>query len=236
MKNIFLLIAITSFITSCSTLKPTNSSSSTNSTPQKQSSLQFIDNVSINGDNKKNPETVATNNTYKRTATYRPSAHISHNSAIENYSSLQFKYAILEDASVEEMQNEKLLDFMEEWYGTKYHFGGSDKEGIDCSAFVSTLMSNVYGISNLPRMSKDQYIATPRVKKNNLHEGDLVFFHTYGRKKTVTHVGVYLRNNKFVHASVSGVMISDMSDGYYSTHFVGAGRVLDASARDAAAN
>jgi lipoprotein Spr len=237
MKNIFLLIAITSFITSCSTLKPAaTGNSSTSSGTQKQSSLQFIDNVSINPDNKQSPEVVSTNSINKRTATYRPSAHISHNSAIENYSQLQFKYAILEDASVEEMQNEKLLEFMEEWYGTKYHFGGSDKEGIDCSAFVSTLMANVYGINNLPRMSKDQYIATPRVKKNNLHEGDLVFFHTYGRKRKVTHVGVYLRNNKFVHASVSGVMISDMRDGYYYAHFVGAGRVLDASTRDAAAN
>ncbi len=218
-------------------MKPASNASSGNSSgSQKQSSLQFVDNVSINPDNKQNPEIVSTNSTNKRTATYRPSAHISHNSAIENYSSLQFKYAILEDASVEEMQNEKLLEFMEEWYGTKYHFGGSNKEGIDCSAFVSTLMANVYGISNLPRMSKDQYVATPRVKKNNLHEGDLVFFHTYGRKKTVTHVGVYLRNNKFVHASVSGVMISDMSDGYYAAHFVGAGRAIDVSLKDAAAN
>jgi lipoprotein Spr len=117
------------------------------------------------------------------------------------------------------MRNEKLLDFMEEWYGVKYHFGGNGKDGIDCSAFVSTLMSSVYGLNNLPRMSKDQYYATPRIGKKELQEGDLVFFHTYGKRKTVTHVGVYLRNNRFVHASISGVMISDMSEGYYAGHF-----------------
>ncbi|HXO76413.1 MAG TPA: NlpC/P60 family protein, partial [Puia sp.] len=63
--------------------------------------------------------------------------------------------------------------------------------------------------------------------RDQLQEGDLVFFHTLGKRNTVTHVGVYLRNNKFVHASVSGVMISDMTDGYYDKHFVGAGRLPD---------
>ena len=53
------------------------------------------------------------------------------------------------------------------------------------------------------------------------------FFHTLGRRRAVTHVGVYLRNNKFIHASVSGVMISDLGEGYYEKHFIGAGRVLD---------
>ncbi|HLY72428.1 MAG TPA: NlpC/P60 family protein, partial [Puia sp.] len=66
--------------------------------------------------------------------------------------------------------------------------------------------------------------------KKRLREGDLVFFHTYGKKKKkVTHVGVYLCHNKFVHASVSGVMISDLSEGYYSTHFLGGGRSADLS-------
>jgi lipoprotein Spr len=134
------------------------------------------------------------------------------------------------DALIEEMNNEKLLQFMDEWYGTKYHYGGSTKDGIDCSAFASLLMSSVYGINSLPRMSKDQFMTTERVSKKELHEGDLVFFHTYGKKKKkVTHVGVYLCNNKFVHASVSGVMISDLNVGYYSIHYVGAGRVTDMS-------
>jgi cell wall-associated NlpC family hydrolase len=147
--------------------------------------------------------------------------------AIENYSPLQFKFAILMDAAVEELDNANLLSFMENWYGTRYQYGGSSKDGIDCSAFVCSLMAAVYGVSNLPRMSKDQYESSKHIKRTELQEGDLVFFHTMGKKrKSVTHVGMYLRNNKFIHASISGVMISSLDDGYYTQHFVGAGRVL----------
>ena len=234
MKNLFFLIAIIFFASSCSSLKPASSGSTTSNNQKQSSSLQFIDNVSIKPNGNKSPE-VVTNK--RNNVEYKRPVKTLYGSGLENYSALQFKYAILENATVEEMQNERLLEFMEEWYGTKYHYGGAAKDGIDCSAFVSTLMSVVYGISDLPRMSKDQFIATSRVSKNNLREGDLVFFHTYGKKKkAVTHVGVYLRNNKFIHASISGVMISDMSDGYYSAHYVGAGRSADLSGKDAAAN
>ena len=76
-------------------------------------------------------------------------------------------------------------------------------------------------------MSADQYRATRRVKKTDLKEGDLVFFHTSGKGHKITHVGVYLFNNRFVHASIAGVQISDLGEGYYMSHYVGAGRVLE---------
>jgi len=148
-------------------------------------------------------------------------------STMERYSSLQFKYAILENASVEEMTNTRMLEFMEEWYGTQYHYGGTTRDGVDCSAFVSVLMSNVFDISNLPRVSRDQYNQSRHLSKDELKEGDLVFFHTNGKHHEVSHVGVYLRNNKFIHASISGVMISDMQTGYYAQHFISGGRVIE---------
>ena len=99
-------------------------------------------------------------------------------------------------------------------------------EGIDCSAFTCQLYTDVYHVSQLPRMSADQYKATRRIPKKDLREGDLVFFHTLGKGHKVTHVGVYLYNNRFVHASIAGVQISDLGEGYYRQHYVGAGRIL----------
>jgi len=145
----------------------------------------------------------------------------------DGFNPLQFKFAILTNSPVEELTNIRLLVFMDQWYGTPYHYGGSSRDGIDCSAFASLLLSNVYDANQLPRMSADQYHATRRVSKKNLREGDLVFFHTSGKGHRVTHVGVYLYNNRFVHASIAGVQISDLGEGYYLHHYVGGGRVTD---------
>jgi hypothetical protein len=145
----------------------------------------------------------------------------------EDYNQLKFKYAILINTPVEELSNLRLLIFMDQWYGAPYHYGGTSRTGIDCSAFSSLLVSSVYNENQLPRMSADQYKATRRISKKDLQEGDLVFFHTYGKGHKVTHVGVYLYNNRFVHASVAGVQISNLGEGYYQTHYIGAGRVVE---------
>ena len=141
---------------------------------------------------------------------------------------LQFKYAILLDIPVETMLNHKFIEFMEGWYGTKYKMGGLDKSGIDCSGFALTYMSYFYNVS-LPRSSMEQYhFATP-ISKSELKEGDLVFF-KIARKKDVSHVGVYLTNGKFAHASTSnGVIISDLNEPYYLQHFAGCGRAVNSN-------
>jgi lipoprotein Spr len=221
MKILFIFAGIFCLITSCSTSKPSAAGHAPSTPDQSNSSIQFLDNISING--YREPANNAVQNvSYNKIS---PRDKPAPATKIENYSNLQFKYAILENAPVEELKNVRLLAFIDEWYGTEYHYGGTSKDGIDCSAFVSQLMATVYGISNLPRISSDQYNQTRRIHKSELVEGDMVFFHTVGPQRKVTHVGVYLRNNKFVHASISGVMISDMGEGYYATHYVGAGRV-----------
>ncbi len=137
----------------------------------------------------------------------------------------QFKYAILLDVPVELMNNRRLLNFMEEWWGTRYKYGGDSKTGIDCSAFTRRFVNAVYQ-KDIPRTSAAQYQALVKIKKKDLQEGDLVFFNTQRRRGAITHVGVYLRNNKFIHASTSsGVMISDLNETYFANRYVGAGRL-----------
>ncbi|HMH24642.1 MAG TPA: C40 family peptidase [Puia sp.] len=230
LKNLLTILLFASLATGCSSLRPSASTPPAASAPSKArsgSSPEFISNISIKPDahRDRTGSSIEPAITNKTSNTDKRPDYLS--GAIENYPALQFKYAILEDARVEELDNAKLLSFMDYWYGTPYHYGGSSRDGIDCSAFAFLLVSSVYTVASLPRTAKEQFDATRRIRRDDLQEGDLVFFHTLGKRRAVTHVGVYLRNNKFIHASVSGVMISSMNDGYYDKHYIGAGRVLN---------
>ncbi len=141
----------------------------------------------------------------------------------KSIAALQFKYAILLDVPVEEVDDDQMFSFIDSWYGTPYRYGGFSKDGIDCSAFTQTFFTNLYQLS-IPRIAAEQFNQSKRISKNQLKEGDLVFFKTSGR--SISHVGVYLRNNKFVHASTSnGVMISDLNEDYFARRYAGAGRI-----------
>jgi cell wall-associated NlpC family hydrolase len=228
LKTTLFILALYLLASGCSTVRPGASrlpASGGATSTTSSGSVQFIDNISVTpaGRQDKTHSSVSTMASGSET---KPAEAIADGKTIENYSALRFKYAILENVSVEEMDNPKLLSFMDYWYGTRYRYGGTTRDGIDCSAFAFLLMSSVYGVASLPRTSKEQYETSHHIRRDELQEGDLVFFHTLGKRHLVTHVGVYLRNNKFIHASVSGVMISDLNDGYYDRHFVGAGRVL----------
>ena len=123
-------------------------------------------------------------------------------------------------------QSEKeLINEAKKWLGTKYVYGGHSKKGTDCSGFVMEVYLKVYDIK-LPRTSKDQQAFCKRIKKSNLKIGDLVFFTTTKNKKRVSHVGIYIGDDEFIHASSSkGVVISKLSQSYYVRNYYSSGRV-----------
>ncbi len=134
------------------------------------------------------------------------------------------KYADLLGVSATDISNSALYNFIDKWLGTNYRIGGCDIQGIDCSGFAQKLYSEVYGI-DLSRTARDQFSNCKRIKNAaNAVEGDLVFFHI--RSKRISHVGIYLANKYFVHASTSnGVIISNLNEEYWSKYYAGCGRI-----------
>ena len=136
------------------------------------------------------------------------------------------KIAIVEEKlgiNKHKVEENKLYSFIADWYGTPYKYGGCDKNGTDCSCFTNILFRKVYN-KNTERSSGDIYKSCDKIKRSNLQEGDLVFFVTNG--KSVSHVGVYIKDEKFVHASTSkGVMISSLDDAYFKKTYYGSGRL-----------
>ena len=123
--------------------------------------------------------------------------------------------------------NLRLYTEASKWLGVKHKYGGNTKSGVDCSGFVLQVYREVYGKS-LYRSSADMLNRNCRkVKRDKLSEGDLVFFNTAGnQKKTPNHVGIYLKNGRFVHTSTSkGVMVSSLSEPYYIRTWITGGRV-----------
>lgn len=109
--------------------------------------------------------------------------------------------------------------------GVPYAFGKSSRDGMDCSAFTSKIFSGAMNVQ-LPRSTRDQFRVGNAVTKYDLQFGDLVFFNTTGHSPS--HVGIYIEDDLFAHASVSyGVTISSLESSYYKKRFVGAKRVVD---------
>jgi lipoprotein Spr len=120
--------------------------------------------------------------------------------------------------------NMKLFHFVYDWIGTPYRFGGSSRRGIDCSAFTKELYSEVFNM-DIQRSSRDIFSMVSPVRRDDLKEGDLVFFKIHSRR--ISHVGIYLGNNRFAHASSRGVAISSLDDAYYRRYFYRGGRMLE---------
>ena len=117
-----------------------------------------------------------------------------------------------------------IMDIIMEWLGTRYRYGGTTARGIDCSAFVRLIFEETANIM-LPRTARAQYKVGDEIKRKNLEFGDIVFFHTR-RRPYVSHVGIYLEDNLFAHASSRyGVTISSLESQYYGKRLIGARRL-----------
>lgn len=121
------------------------------------------------------------------------------------------------------LKSRPLYRFINDWSGVRYRLGGLDKRGIDCSGFALLLQKDIYG-NSLPRRSSDQAAVIRTKSMGQLKEGDLIFFSFGGG--AVDHVGIYLNNNYFVHASTTrGVVVDDLSLPAYQRAMVKAGSV-----------
>lgn len=159
----------------------------------------------------------------------RPESRTSKPKALPSYrgetnkGNLLAYYAAQLGVQEDELHNSDLYSFIDAWMGAPHRLGGQTPSGIDCSAFINQLYSQVYE-KNLPRASYEMAEAVKRKYENQLVEGDLVFF-SFGKRK-VDHVGLYLRNNKFIHVSTTkGVMISDLHESWFYKYFVRGGTV-----------
>ena len=119
--------------------------------------------------------------------------------------------------------NAALYEIVNDWLGVPYLYGGNDRDGIDCSAFVGVVYRQIYGI-NLHRTSNDMLRDVDLIGRSELREGDIVFF--TNSKGKVSHVGIYLKDDLFAHSSTSnGVSVSNLEDSYWQKHFYKGGRV-----------
>lgn len=134
---------------------------------------------------------------------------------IEKYSQL------LSVNSTQIESNLSLFRFVNEWIGVPYLFGGKDKKGIDCSAFVARFLKDNFNLSAMGS-ANDMFEKSRKIQNDKVQLGNLVFFKIESKK--ISHVGVFLMNNKFIHASSSkGVVISNLDENYYKKYFVGFG-------------
>ncbi len=120
-------------------------------------------------------------------------------------------------------KRQSVLNYAAQFLGVPYVYGGSTPSGFDCSGFTSYVFKNTVG--SIPRVAQAQFDATTRVSKDNLLPGDLVFFGS--STSSISHVGIYVGNNQFIHAPNTGSVVKyDSITGSYATRYQGAGRVI----------
>lgn len=118
-----------------------------------------------------------------------------------------------------------LISEADSWVGTPYRYGGNDRGGVDCSGFVTQVYLMALGIK-LPRSSREQSEYCHKIDKSRLTPGDLLFFRTTKGSNRVSHVGIFVGDNRMIHSSTSrGVIYTDITSDYYARAYAGAGKV-----------
>ncbi len=139
---------------------------------------------------------------------------------LEEVKELSTSEDVLADLSIQE----RLVLFAKKMLHLPYRFGGNGSFGLDCSAYVQKVYSFIG--QNIPRSAREQFNIGESVDKDDLATGDLVFFRTYA--SFPSHVGIYLGNNLFIHASSLSkkITIDSLETPYYFRHFIGAKRII----------
>lgn len=120
-----------------------------------------------------------------------------------------------------------VVDAAHKWLGTTYRYGGDSRSGVDCSALVMNVYRESLGIK-IPRTTALQSKYVTQVSRRDLHPGDLVFFSSNKNHNGISHVGLYIGNDRFIHASSSrGVVVSRLSEKYFMSHYHSSGRVVE---------
>jgi|GEM_PF-1800020 cell wall-associated NlpC family hydrolase len=126
------------------------------------------------------------------------------------------------ELTLDQTANLALYELIEEWLGVPHKDNGCEKSGTDCSCFVKMVYKTIYN-TDAGKHSQEMYARTQRIEKSQLQEGDLVFFKTKGDK--ISHVGIYLNNQKFVHVSTrKGVAVNSLTEVYFQKTYAAAGR------------
>jgi len=247
-KQIIPAISLIFLLTSCSALKSLNITSNKQvasavaPTTPKNNEVKFIDDINVAPQNpvsstevkpvakelytSKSENTDVAKQDQEDKSINELISNRNKRNSVEVASPVQLKYAVLLNTEVESLPDKALLETVDDWYGVRYRTGGNTKKGVDCSGFTVAVYAALYGIT-LPRVSREQYRTSRHISTTELREGDLLFFDTRGRG-SISHVAIYLGNNKFIHASVSkGVMVSGLLEPYYLQRYVGAGRIDD---------